>query len=134
MRIKYLKYLLVIIPIISVLACEPEKDDYTEGWIGQWQTTDDIHYPQAKYLRTGTIIKDNSTRNQVILSGSLIDKNPSYQIPIKLSSENRGTLDYTSGFNMKGSAIFNSKDTIWLRLEITLDHQTERDTLILVKQ
>ena len=68
-----------------------------------------------------------------MLAGSLLGINSSYKIPIKLSSSSKGSIDYTNGFNIKGVAVFNSKDTIWLRMSIFQGNKTEYDTITLVK-
>ncbi|MGP1514697.1 MAG: hypothetical protein ACTTJH_01925 [Bacteroidales bacterium] len=124
--------LIIVLPLLFI-SCKPDKDDYTEGWIGRWQTTDETIFPQTKYLHSGNIVKDNEEQNKVILAGSLLGINSSYKIPIKLSSSSKGSIDYTNGFNIKGVAVFNSKDTIWLRMSIFQGNKTEYDTITLVK-
>lgn len=130
-RVKFILFLTVVSCLF--MQCKPDKEDYTDGWIGAWQTTDETKFPQTKYLHEGTIIKNNSERNNIIMSGTLLGINSSYKIPIRLSSENRGNIDYTNGFTINGSATFNRKDTIWLRMNISQDNKTERDTVVLVK-
>lgn len=132
MKATKLKILLIALPILFI-ACKPDKDDYAEKWIGEWQTTDETVLPQTKFLHTGTIIKDDGQRNQVIMSGMLLGLNSSYRIPIKLSSEKAGSIDYTNGFTIKGSASCNQKDTIWLNMNISRDNKTVYDTITLVK-
>jgi len=131
---KTLKTIILLFAIATlVFACKPDREDYTEDWIGEWKTTEDAKFPQTKYLHQGTIIKDNSERNQIILSGTILGINSSYQIPIKLSSDTKGTINYTNGFTINGSAIHNVKDTITLKMNISQENKTENNNITLIR-
>ena len=125
----------ILLTILSIffVQCKPDKEDYTEGWTGNWKTTDETKFPQVKYLHEGTITKDKGERNKVVVYGTLLGINSSYGIPVKLSSETKGNINYTNGFSISGTAVFNTKDTIWLRMAISQENKTEKDTLVLVK-
>lgn len=123
----------LIIAVFLFIKCTPEKEDYTEDWVGFWQTTDELSPVNTKYLHEGTIIKDEGERNKVIMAGSLLNFNSSYKIPIKLTSSVRGSIDYENGFTLKGNAVMGINDTIRLYLELTEDNKSVKDTLTLVK-
>ncbi len=126
--------IVAIFTTLFIISCEPEKEDYTDEWVGNWQTMQETNFPQSKYLHIGTITKDESTRNQIILSGGLLSLSPSYKIPVKISSELRGSIDYTNGFTIKGTALHDSKDTIVLRMNISQNNATTYDTITLTRR
>ena len=125
--------ILALLAIFTAIGCSPDKDDYTEKWVGNWQTTDETAFPQTKYLHTGAITKSSEGTNRIIIDGTLLGINSSYQIPAKVSSETDATIDYTNNFRIVGTAKFNNKDTIWLRLNISQNNKSVNDTLILTK-
>lgn len=125
-------FILVVLATLTY-ACEPDRDDYTEDWVGEWKTTEDTKFPQTKYLHQGTIVKDNSQRNRIILSGTILGINSSYQIPIKLSSDEKGSIDYTNGFTISGTAKRNVKDTITLQMTISQENKSESNNITLIR-
>ena len=119
--------------LFAFCSCSPEHEDYTKDWTGNWKTSDETVFPQAKYTHRGTIVKQSGERNMIIISGTLLGLNSSYKIPVKLTSTSRGTLDYTSGFTINGTAVRNTKDTVSLMMKISQDNKTVNDTITLVK-
>lgn len=121
-------FTILLIPFV-IISCDPDKEDYTDIWLGNWQTYDETTFPQNKYLHQGTIIRDKKADNTLQISGTLFGLNSSYIIKGKTTNETNCNIEYEGNFTIKGKAIAFAEDSIRFYLLITQDNKTIKDTI-----
>jgi hypothetical protein len=124
MKIKIkIKYMVFLLPLF-IFGCSPDNEDYTGDWVGTWKINKDVIFPQVKSSHSGDIIKDESTSNKIIISGTLLGLNSSYTLPATVSSST-ATFDKTTTFHIKGKAILYDNDSMTFKFTVTQDNITQ---------